>query len=340
MQLHLQSYGARLRTKDGLFHLLVYNKKDMLVKKLFAVAEVESIWLNAGSSVSVDAILLALQHNVDIHFLDKQSYPIGRINTYKPNSTTKIQKAQLWASQNEIGIQLAVQWGIHKMTNQRDLLDALGIKYNNTAAIGDLLDQIEQMIHRLEQLNLMEQNEIASTIRGLEGTGSRAYFRGISTLLPPIFRFEKRSRMPAKDPFNATLNYCYALLYARVEKALVLAGLNPYIGFLHRDGYQYKSLVFDFIEPYRQAVDKMVFLMCQEGKLKDTDFQLSKEGCALNKGGKQKAIKAFIQLAEKKIKWTLKTAPHKLDNILLNNARKTADYLVQEFQKFKDDLPC
>ncbi len=53
-------------------------------------------------------------------------------------------------------------------------------------------------------------------------------------------------------------------MYARVEKSLMLAGLDPYVGFLHRDDYNYKSLVYDFIEPYRAWADKVVFTFFQE----------------------------------------------------------------------------
>ncbi len=54
-----------------------------------------------------------------------------------------------------------------------------------------------------------------------------------------------------KDPFNACLNYCYGILYSLVEKACILSGLDPYVGFLHTDNYNKKSLVFDLIELFR-----------------------------------------------------------------------------------------
>jgi len=50
---------------------------------------------------------------------------------------------------------------------------------------------------------------------------------------------------------SETLNYCYGILYSLVEKACILSGLDPYVGFLHTDNYNKKSLVFDLIEPFR-----------------------------------------------------------------------------------------
>ncbi|MFO7558792.1 MAG: CRISPR-associated endonuclease Cas1 [Desulfobacterales bacterium] len=58
--------------------------------------------------------------------------------------------------------------------------------------------------------------------------------------MPEKYQFSGRSRRPAKDPFNAVLNYCYGMLYSRVEKACILSGLDPFVGFLHTDNYNKK----------------------------------------------------------------------------------------------------
>ncbi len=50
------------------------------------------------------------------------------------------------------------------------------------------------------------------------------------------------------------LNYGYGVLYAQVEQAVLLAGLDPYAGFLHADRPGKPSLVLDLIEEFRQGV--------------------------------------------------------------------------------------
>ena len=80
---------------------------------------------------------------------------------------------------------------------------------------------------------------------------AKKYFGAISSIVPEKYKFEGRSRNPAKDEFNAMLNYGYGVLYSMVEKACIIAGLDPYIGFLHTDNYNKKSLVFDVIELFR-----------------------------------------------------------------------------------------
>lgn len=66
------------------------------------------------------------------------------------------------------------------------------------------------------------------------------------------------------DVANAMLNYGYGLLYGRIEGALIKAGIDPYVGVMHRDDYNRPVLVYDVIELYRVWIDYVVFsLLCQ-----------------------------------------------------------------------------
>ena len=150
--------------------------------------------------------------------------------------------------------------------------------------------------HQLRQTKGFD-TKIQETIRGLEGTMSRIYFETLSAMLKPPYQFNGRSRQPAQDLFNAFLNYGYGILYSRVETALIKAGINPYVGFLHRDGYQFKSMVFDFIEPYRIYVDRTVVRLCTRRQLTKTHLEpKGKKGLYINKAGKQILVKAFLDL--------------------------------------------
>ena len=105
-------------------------------------------------------------------------------------------------------------------------------------------------------------------IRGVEGRASRVYFAALSLVIPPDLYRGRRSQHPAEDVFNAYLNYCYGILYNEVEKACILAGLDPYIGFLHAERYGKRSFVYDVIEQFRQpVVDRMVITLAVRGRM-------------------------------------------------------------------------
>ena len=106
-------------------------------------------------------------------------------------------------------------------------------------------------------------------IIGLEGSASKVYFDILALCIPERYRFNGRSRQPAKDPFNAFLNYAYGVLYSLVEKSCIIAGLDPYIGFLHTDNYSKPSLVFDIIENFRIYADRVVFRLFSKKMVND-----------------------------------------------------------------------
>lgn len=109
---------------------------------------------------------------------------------------------------------------------------------------------------------------------GFEGSAGRIYFDALNYVMPERFKFDGRSRNPAKDEFNALLNYGYGVLYSLVEKACIIAGLDPYIGFLHTDNYNKKSLVFDLIEMFRIFADETVVYLFSGRKVK-VEFLMS-----------------------------------------------------------------
>src|SRR5205807_1851493 len=134
------------------------------------------------------------------------------------------------------------------------------------------------------------------------GSAGRAYFACLSPLVPEAYRFEGRSRQPARDAFNAMLNYSYGVLYSLVEKACILAGLDPFVGFLHTDNYNKKSLVFDLIEPFRILGDRTALLLFTGRRVQKDYFEAVPGGIALNKEGRSFLITELNQRLEKTIR--------------------------------------
>jgi CRISPR-associated protein Cas1 len=176
-----------------------------------------------------------------------------------------------------------------------------------------------------------------SSLMGIEGTAGRAYFQCLSGLLPGKHQFDGRSRRPARDPFNATLNYCYGILYSQVEKSCILAGLDPYIGFLHTDNYNKKSLVFDLIEPFRIYGEQVSIYLFTGKQMKDESFDEESGAVSLNAMGKPVVVEAMNNHLDESVRYRRKNVKrrhiiqheaHRLANILLTNAgMKRPDWL-------------
>jgi CRISPR-associated protein Cas1 len=299
MQLHINSYGTYVHIKDELFEIRQKNEAGEVVKKHFAASKVKSIIMTTGSALSTDAIRLAIHNNIDIVFTEQNGEPLGRIWHSKLGSTTKIRKEQLMASLNAIGVKWTMEWVSNKMQNQCDFIKDLKKHRDKQAEfLDDKIRRIDGLILSLQSLKAGKVEEIADTIRGLEGTAGRLYFETLSYVLMKEHQFEGRSSRPAKDPFNAFLNYAYGMLYGRIEKTLIIAGIDPYVGFLHRDDYNQLSMVYDFIEPYRIFSEMVVFRLFSGKKVNKIHTDVITNGCSLNKEGKALLVTALNEYME------------------------------------------
>lgn len=120
-------------------------------------------------------------------------------------------------------------------------------------------------------------------LMGLEGAAAGAYFPAYGALFPEEFRTVLRSRRPPKDPVNSCLGYAYAVLESECTSALISAGLEPSIGFLHVAGERRRrSLALDLMEEFRPyVVDQAVLSMFRRGVLEADDFREEKNGAVL-----------------------------------------------------------
>lgn len=123
------------------------------------------------------------------------------------------------------------------------------------------------------------------SLRGLEGAGAAAYFRILDHMIlshKEVFSFQGRTRRPPLDPFNALLSFSYSLLASDCASALDSVGLDPYVGFLHRDRPGRTSLALDLMEELRPCLaDRFVLTLINNRIIKPSDFQHQEGGAVL-----------------------------------------------------------
>lgn len=287
MQLVINTYGAYLRKKDNCFLI-----KTEDVQQEISVKKVSSILISTAVLISSDALKMALENNIDVVFVDEYGDPFGRMWHSKLGSTTLIRRKQLEASCGEDGFEMVKNWTDIKISNQLDFLKKLKEKRPDNEVLPQSIAKIEELREKVRSINGTTE-ELRGTLMGYEGNASKAYFDALSSVMPQKYRFNGRSRNPAQDEFNAMLNYGYGVLYSKVEKACLIAGLDPYLGFLHADNYNKKSLVFDLIEMYRDLPDRTVTYLFTGKQVRDSFFDRHSSGLTLNKEGKAVLISAL-----------------------------------------------
>lgn len=294
MELYLNTYGTYLHKRGSMFEVKIGEEK-----KSISAARISSIIISNAAQITTDAIQLALEYNIDILFLDQYGDPYGRIWFPRMGSSTYIRRKLLEIYADDSGLNYVKKWVGHKIQNQFDFLQELLQKRPGLEeSLGQEIAKINLLSEQLQDVSGTLSTNMGR-IMGLEGNSARVYFSVLSILLPDKYRYKGRSSRPAKDAFNACLNYGYGILYGKVERALVIAGLDPYIGLLHTDNYNKKSLVYDFIEPYRILVEKPVFYLFSRRKVNEAHYDEINQGVTLNDEGKKLLVPHLMEYFDK-----------------------------------------
>jgi CRISPR-associated protein Cas1 len=133
-------------------------------------------------------------------------------------------------------------------------------------------------------------------LRGIEGRVAQAYFTAWRSIplrwkglgqkpipvewhrIGPRVAPNTKSNRDATHPVNAMLNYGYAVLESQVQMAVVAAGLDPTIGFMHAHGGGRSALVLDLMEPLRPMVDAVVLWLAGSEAFYPADFIVRNDG--------------------------------------------------------------
>ena len=141
------------------------------------------------------------------------------------------------------------------------------------------------------------------TLRGIEGEAARAYYSVFSDLVrseEPAFEFTHRSRRPPLDPVNTLLSFLYTLLVHDCRSALETVGLDPAVGFLHRDRPGRPSLALDLMEELRPVfADRLALSLINRRQLAARDFDTAVSGAVKLRENARKTVLVAYQERKK-----------------------------------------
>jgi CRISPR-associated protein Cas1 len=141
-------------------------------------------------------------------------------------------------------------------------------------------------------------NELDS-VRGIEGDTARIYFGVFDHLITHQkegFVFEGRNRRPPQDNVNCLLSFIYTLLLHDIRSALEGVGLDPAVGFLHRDRPGRPGLALDMMEEFRPFLaDRLVLSLINLGQVNAKGFSASETGAVTMSDDTRKAVLVAYQ---------------------------------------------
>lgn len=306
-------------------HIGKYSERLKLTKQGEVLAQAPLLHLQSvlivsrGVSISADALEACCERGIPVQFLASNGSPYAAIYASGLTGTVLTRREQLFAYRDRRGINLALGFATGKITNQAATLKYMAKNRPDEVAqelklcAGEVLDHLA-WLDRLEGETV---DDLRGTILAAEGNAAQRYWSAIQQIIPQDYGWPGRETRGATDPVNSLLNYGYGILYQQIQRAIVLAGLDPYAGFIHADRPGKPSLVLDLIEEFRQvAVDRVVFGLVNRGFTveQDEDHMLSTETrkrladrilehleAEVSYQGKKHALRAVIQSQAREI---------------------------------------
>jgi len=186
-----------------------------------------------------------------------------------------------------------------KVHNQRTILNRALRDHGDGLEAGDraALDHASKNLRHILDKLLRESD--LDILRGLEGEAAQTYFGIFDQLVRTdgaVLRFNGRSRRPPTDPVNALLSFLYTLLTHDCRSALETVGLDPAVGFLHRDRPGRPSLALDLVEEFRALLaDRLTLSLLNRKQLDERNFITLDNGAVYLKEDARKTVLTAYQ---------------------------------------------
>lgn len=279
--LYVTQPNAVLSKKYEAFSVALQQEDGSWQKTSIPAQTVDQVVLMGNPQVTGDALIYALELGMPVHYLSSFGKYLG--------------SALPGHSRN--GMLRLAQYGLYHDSERRLAL----VKAIITAKIhnqGAVLYRHGQKEHPLkERKKLVASQKTLDQVRGVEGLAAREYFAGLREIVGAEWGFLERHR-PPPDPVNALLSFGYGLLRVQVTAAVHLAGLDPYIGYLHEVHHGQPSMVLDLMEEFRALIaDNVVLAVLNMKEVQRKDFSESLGAFRLSDSGR----KAFLQAFERKL---------------------------------------
>ncbi|MBW4575147.1 MAG: type I-D CRISPR-associated endonuclease Cas1d [Aphanothece sp. CMT-3BRIN-NPC111] len=304
------------------------NKQTLLDVPLI---KVDGVVVLGRATVSPAAISELLERHIPLSFLTGTGKYLGRL---EPEMTKNIfvRKAQ-WqaAGESEQAIHVVQGFVRGKLKNYRNTL----LRRERECSQLNLKSSIA---HLEQAIAPIDKTTNVNSLRGLEGSGSAAYFGCFDQLIKGSeFQFEARRRRPPTDPVNALLSFGYSLLCHDVQSAVNIVGFDPYLGYLHVERYGRPSLALDLMEEFRPLiVDAVVLSAMNKRSLTPSDFTTEplSNAVKLTKEGLRAFLRLYEQKKQSKFKHPVMGRQCTYQEALEVQARLVAKYLMGEIEKY------
>jgi CRISPR-associated protein Cas1 len=302
------------------------NKRIIYEVPFFRLSEV--VIASRGVTISSDLVEELSKRGIPIHFIQSNGRPYALVASPMLTAVVKARREQINALNDERSFKICRTIVEAKTANQASLLQYFGKYLRKVNA--ERFERISRIVEDIKavrsQVGLLKANNIQESraaLMGLEGAAGRLYWVGVKEIVEEKETFMGRVTRGASDVVNALLNYGYGILYTQVWGAVVLAGLEPFAGFMHVDRPGKPSLVLDLVEEFRQPiVDRTVIASINLGR------SFNMEGGLLDVGSRKEIAEKILERLESREVFDGKR--YQVRSIIQMQSRRLAGFLKGE----------
>jgi CRISPR-associated protein Cas1 len=271
--------------------IVVHLDKD--TKKKFPIHLFESVVCFGRVNATSPLMGFCAQKGVPISFLSEYGRFLARVDgPVRGNVLLRRQQYRL-ADDEKATSDIARNVLIGKISNSRAILMRAARDNGENPALTSAIKYLAGTVQDLEKSLPLE------ILRGKEGDAARHYFDVFDHLIlaqKEHFKFTDRNRRPPVDNVNALLSFVYTLLAHDVMSALEGVGLDPAVGYLHRERPGRPSLALDIMEEFRPwLADRLVLSLINLKQIRPEGFTQSESGAVTMDDVTRKALIAAWQ---------------------------------------------
>lgn len=288
--LYVTTEGAHLR-KDG---ETVAVEADGVVRLRAPAHLLGQIVCFGQVTMSPDLMGFAAQSGISVAWLAWSGKLLARIEGPQTGNIL-LRRAQHEATGDRAALSVARAVVAAKVANQRAVLRRHLRDYPDAPG-ADAVDAAQRRLSDAARLALSAPD--LDTLRGQEGEAAHAYWSVFAHLIrnpDPAFAFQGRNRRPPRDAVNAVLSFLYALTALDARAACESHGLDPQMGFLHRDRPGRHSLALDLMEEMRAPLaDRVCLTLINRQQVSAADFRVEETGAVLlDDEGRRTVLEAY-----------------------------------------------
>lgn len=255
---------------------------DKVQKLRLPIHHIEGIVCLGRISMSPQAMAHCSENNVSISMMTEQGRLLARIIGFTSGNVLLRRQQYRMADDLEQSASIAGNIVAVKIANARSVLLRFLRDHATKTDVQSINATTRALAYYIEQAR--QCNDL-DRLRGLEGDAAREYFNQFDAMITSptnSFEFECRSRRPPLNPVNAMLSFVYSLLAHDVRSACETVGLDPAVGFLHRDRPGRPSLALDLMEELRAFfADRLVLTLINRQQVKAKKFTTSETGAVM-----------------------------------------------------------